>query len=411
MKRRQFLQSSLAAYWASSLGLSLAGLSDLALAQPKKNEAAPGKWPATNKPFILVFLRGGADTLSLLSPLDDPDFIAARPPEMRIKLEGFNTTPLLASGVGGKTPLYWHPNAQPLAKLFEAGRLAPWVAVGITDETRSHFEAQEIMERGVSSLQQLSDSYGWMARQLQQEAKSQRAKSVLPLFAGNNNLPAVLQGDDAVLAARDLSYGISFPGGPAGLRALQALCAQEASHPASSLMRITADTIDAVNQAIPKEAQTNKVIPYASAGQTPYPNSDPAVGLRSVARLIQAKVGLQYASVDHLGWDTHEYQNGKIDYLIRDLSNALLAFDEDMKAQQQPYTLVVMTEFGRRLRTNRSNGTDHGHGGVALVLGDVIEGGKVMGNWPGLGTGQLDRGVDLAVTTDYREVLKKAIAS
>jgi len=82
-----------------------------------------------------------------------------------------------------------------------------------------------------------------------------------------------------------------------------------------------------------------------------------------------------------------------------------------MKAQQQPYTLVVMTEFGRRLRTNRSNGTDHGHGGVALVLGDGIQGGKVMGNWPGLGTGQLDRGVDLAVTTDYREVLKKAIAS
>jgi len=411
MKRRQFLQSSLAAYWASSLGLSLAGLSDLALAQPKKNEAAPGKWPATNKPFILVFLRGGADTLSLLSPLDDPDFIAARPPEMRIKLEGFNTTPVMASGVGGKTPLYWHPNAQPLAKLFEASRLTPWVAVGITDETRSHFEAQEIMERGVSSLQQLSDSYGWMARQLQQEAKGQSAKSILPLFAGNNNLPAVLQGDDAVLAARDLSYGISFPGGPAGLRALQALCAQEASHPASGLMRITADTIDAVNQAIPKEVQTNKVVPYASAGQTPYPNSDPAVGLRSVARLIQAKVGLQYASVDHLGWDTHEYQNGKIDYLIRDLSNALLAFDDDMKAQQQPYTLVVMTEFGRRLRTNRSNGTDHGHGGVALVLGDGIQGGKVMGNWPGLGTGQLDRGVDLAVTTDYREVLKKAIAS
>ena len=411
MKRRQFLQSSLAAYWAGSLGISLAGLSDLALAQPKQNRTAAGKWPVANKPFVLVFLRGGADTLSLLSPLDDPDFIAARPPEMRIKLGGFNTVPIMASGVGTKTPLYWHPNAQPLAKLFEAGRLAPWVAVGITDETRSHFEAQEIMERGVSSLQQLSDSYGWMARQLQQEAKGQSAKAMLPLFAGNNNLPAVLQGDDAVLAVRDLSYGISFPGGPAGLRGLQALCAQEASHPASSLMRVTADTIDVVNQAIPKEAQTNKVVPYVSAGQIPYPNSDPAVGLRSVARLIQAKVGLQYASVDHLGWDTHEYQNGKIDNLIRDLSNALLAFDEDMKAQQQPYTLVVMTEFGRRLRTNRSNGTDHGHGGVALVLGDAIEGGKVMGHWPGLGTTQLDRGVDLAVTTDYREVLKQAISS
>ena len=412
MKRRQFLQSSLAAYWASTLGLSLAGLSDLALAQTAKGPDALGKWPLANKPVVLVFLRGGADTLSLLSPLDDPDFIAARPPEMRIKLEGFNKAPIIASGIDGNTALYWHPNAQPLAKLFEVGRLTPWVAVGVTDETRSHFEAQEMMERGVASLQSLPDGYGWMARQLEREVKSQRVKSILPLFAGNNNLPAVLQGDNAVLAVRDLSYGISFPGGAAGLRALQALCGQEANHPASSLMRITADTIDAVNQAIPREPPPgNKVIPYASSGQNPYPNSDPAVGLRSVARLIQAKVGLQYASVDHLGWDTHEYQNGKIDYLVRDLSNALLSFDQDMQAQQQPYTLIVMTEFGRRLRTNRSNGTDHGHGSVALVLGDGLQSGKVMGNWPGIGSGQLDRGVDLAVTTDYREVLKQAIRS
>ena len=412
MRRRQFLQSSLTAYWAGSMGLSLVGISDFALAQGG-SVTQQGKtaiqWPQTNKPFILVFLRGGADTLSLLSPVDDPDFMAARPPEMRIKLDGFNLTPVMAEGLGSKTALYWHPNAQPLAKLYEAKRLMPWVAVGITDETRSHFEAQEIMERGLASLQQIPDGYGWMARQLQNEMVRQKAKAILPLFAGNNNLPAVLQGDDAVLAARDLNYGMSFPGGAAGLRALQALCAQEANHPASSLMRVTANTIESVNQAIPKEAQTNKVIPYTSAGETPYPNSDPAVGLRSVARLIQAKVGLQYASVDHLGWDTHEYQNGKIDYLVRDLSNALQAFDEDMQAQHQPYTLVVITEFGRRLRTNKSNGTDHGHGSLALVLGDGVEGGRVKGQWPGLGATQLDRGVDLAVTTDYREVIKSAL--
>jgi uncharacterized protein (DUF1501 family) len=409
MKRRHFLQSSLATYWASSLGISLAGLSDLVLAQPKQGLDEIGKWPTANKPFVLVFLRGGADTLSLLSPLDDPDFIAARPPEMRIKLDGFNSKPIMVEGVGGNTALYWHPNAQPLAKLFEAGRLSPWVAVGVRDETRSHFQAQEMMGRGVASLQKLPDGYGWMARQLQKEAKSQKAQSILPLFAGNNHLPTVLQGNDAVLAVRDLSYGVSFPGGVAGFRALQSLCTQEAGHPASKLMQVTADTIEAVNQAIPKEAVTNKVIPYVSSGQTPYPNSDPAVGLRSVARLIQARVGLQYASVDHSGWDTHEYQNGKIDNLIRDLSNALFVFDEDMKAQQQPYTLVVMTEFGRRLRSNRSNGTDHGHGAVALILGDGIDGGKVLGSWPGLGTAQLNRGVDLAVTTDYREVLKRAM--
>ena len=124
---------------------------------------------------------------------------------------------------------------------------------------------------------------------------------------------------------------------------------------------------------------------------------------------MQSNVGLQYACVDHLGWDTHEYQNGKIDNLVRDLSNALGAFDEDMQAQQQRYTLVVMTEFGRRLRTNRSGGTDHGHASLSLVMGSNVAGGKVYGRWPGLSSSALDRGVDLAVTTDYRQVLKQAL--
>ena len=396
MKRREFLKGGVA--------LSLAGISDFALAGDS-TLAAPASLPNARTPFVLVFLRGGADTLSLLSPLDDSDFIAARPPEYRFTPSGFNEKPLSMDGIS----LYWHPKAEPLAKLYGSGRLVPWVAVGFADETRSHFEAQEIMDRGVGSLQKFPDSKGWMVRQLARMG-SQQGKTILPLFAGNNNLPGMLQGSDQVMAARDLTNGLNYPGGPAALRALQSLCSLEESHPASALMKATADTINVVNQTFPKESSNpNKVVPYASSGATAYPNSDPGVGLKSVARLLQANVGLQYACVDHLGWDTHEYQNGKIDYLLRDLSNALGAFDEDMQAQEQRYTLVVMTEFGRRLRTNRSGGTDHGHASLSLVMGSNIAGGKVYGRWPGLATAQLDRGVDLAVTTDYRQVLKQAL--
>jgi len=399
MKRREFLITSLGLPFASSF----AGISDLAFSQTN-TLAVPANLPNARAPFIWVFLRGGADTLSLLSPLDDPDFIAARPPEYRFTPNGFNEKPLTIDG----TSLYWHPKADPLAKLYSAGRLVPWVGVGFSDETRSHFEAQEIMDRGVGSLAKLPDSNGWMVRQLAR--KHQQEKSALPLFAGNNNLPGVMYGSNLVMAARDLSNGLNYPGGPAALRTLQSLCSLEASHPASALMKETADTINMVNQAFPKEAgNPNKVVPYVSSGASSYPNSDPGVGLKSVARLLQANVGLQYACVDHLGWDTHEYQNGKIDNLVRDLSNALGAFDEDMQAQQQRYTLVVMTEFGRRLRTNRSGGTDHGHASLSLVMGPNVVGGKVYGRWPGLTTSQLDRGVDLAVTTDYRQVLKQAL--
>ncbi|MBU3614809.1 DUF1501 domain-containing protein [Polynucleobacter sp. Latsch14-2] len=396
MRRREFLKGGVA--------LSFAGISDFALAGDSPL-TAPASLPNARTPFVLVFLRGGADTLSLLSPLDDSDFIAARPPEYRFTLSGFNEKPLMVDG----TSLYWHPKAEPLAKLYVSGRLAPWVAVGFSDETRSHFEAQEIMDRGVGSLQKLPDNNGWMVRQLARMHQP-LGKSVLPLFAGNNNLPGVMQGSNRVMAARDLTNGINYPGGPAALRALQSLCSLEQSHPASALMKETADTINAVNQSFPKDpSNPNKVMSYVSGGSTPYPNSDPGVGLKSVARLLQSNVGLQYACVDHLGWDTHEYQNGKIDNLVRDLSNALGAFDEDMQAQQQRYTLVVMTEFGRRLRTNRSGGTDHGHASTALIMGSGVVGGETYGRWPGLSAAQLDRGVDLAVTTDYREVLKQAI--
>ena len=396
MKRREFLKGGVA--------LSFAGISDFVLAGDS-TLTAPASLPNARTPFVLVFLRGGADTLSLLSPLDDSDFIAARPPEYRFTPSGFNEKPLSMDGIS----LYWHPKAEPLAKLYGSGRLVPWVAVGFADETRSHFEAQEIMDRGVSSLQKFPDSKGWMVRQLARMG-SQQGKTILPLFAGNNNLPGMLQGSDQVMAARDLTNGLNYPGGPAALRALQSLCSLEESHPASALMKATADTINVVNQTFPKEpGNPNKVVPYVSSGATAYPNSDPGVGLKSVARLLQANVGLQYACVDQLGWDTHEYQNGKIDYLLRDLSNALGAFDEDMQAQEQRYTLVVMTEFGRRLRTNRSGGTDHGHASLSLVMGSNIAGGKVYGRWPGLATAQLDRGVDLAVTTDYRQVLKQAL--
>jgi uncharacterized protein (DUF1501 family) len=161
-----------------------------------------------------------------------------------------------------------------------------------------------------------------------------------------------------------------------------------------------------VQEAFPKKDQ--RVLPYVSAGNTPYPNTDPSVGLRSVARMVEAKLGLQFAWVDQGGWDTHESQPGRIQNLIGQLASALQAFDEDMQARAQPYTLLVMTEFGRRLRSNRSNGTDHGHASLALVMGTGVAGRQMMGGWPGLASAQLSQGVDLAVRTNYQTVFAYA---
>lgn len=120
-------------------------------------------------------------------------------------------------------------------------------------------------------------------------------------------------------------------------------------------------------------------------------------------------VGLLAATVDYGGWDTHEGQRWILPELIAGLSEGLYAFYNDLWRYHDRLTVVVMSEFGRRLKANRSGGTDHGHGNVMLVLGEGIRGGKMYGVWPGLATEQLDNGVDLAITTDYRTVLAEIL--
>jgi uncharacterized protein (DUF1501 family) len=391
--RRDFLKLGLAA--------SFAGIGDFSFAQDLKKSSGVLVAPQMIHPFIVVFLRGGADGLSILSPLNDENFIAARPPEMRFGVD-------VSSGKVDlpNASLYWHPEAAPLANLYAERKLQVWPAMGISDETRSHFEAQEIIERGVGSLNTLPDDLGWMARQVIE--KNMFQKNSVPLFAGNNNSPRSMQGAHRAIAVRDLQNGIALPNGNGGFNAVSALCSADANTPAAPWMKDHLSNLDFINQTLSKGS--GKPLAYEGSGKTPYPNTDPGVGLRSVARLIDANVGLQYAWVDQSGWDTHENQPGRLNGQIKNLSLSLSAFAEDMEVKKQPYTLVVMTEFGRRLRSNRSNGTDHGHGSLGLILGNKVPGGQALGQWPGLGTSALDRGVDLAVTTDYQKFLNQAFS-
>ena len=95
--------------------------------------------------------------------------------------------------------------------------------------------------------------------------------------------------------------------------------------------------------------------------------------------------------------------------LMKDLADGLAAFHADMADHMNQLTTVTMSEFGRRASENGSLGTDHGHGSMMMVLGGNVNGGKVHGAWPGLGEGQLIGPGDLAVTTDYRDVLSEIL--
>jgi uncharacterized protein (DUF1501 family) len=158
--------------------------------------------------------------------------------------------------------------------------------------------------------------------------------------------------------------------------------------------------------------ETLDPLTYIAARNAEYPDSEFGMALKQTAMLVKAEVGLEVSAIDVGGWDTHFAQgstNGLMPNLMKDLAEGLAAFHADMFEYMGNLTIVTMSEFGRRASENGSLGTDHGHGSMMMVLGGSVQGGKVHGEWPGMREGQLIGPGDLAVTTDYRDVLSEIL--
>jgi hypothetical protein len=189
------------------------------------------------------------------------------------------------------------------------------------------------------------------------------------------------------------------------LQALETFYPGKSNTPLDRAGKRTLETIETIRERNPGN--------YTPEGGAVYPNGSFGDALKTVAQTAKLDMGLQVATVDFGGWDTHENQAGNDGrgYLpdrLGSLSRGLSAFFEDMYRYHDRLTVVVMSEFGRRLGRNASNGTDHGHGNVMMVLGGRhVRGGRLYGNWPGLA--DLDKGQDLKITTDYRVVLSELL--
>ncbi len=154
---------------------------------------------------------------------------------------------------------------------------------------------------------------------------------------------------------------------------------------------------------------------YQPSNGASYGDDELGQQLKTVARMIKLEAGLRVATVDYGGWDTHEYQNDgdggyladQLDSLASGLANFYLDLDTGYTDR---LSVVVISEFGRRLVQNEDYGTDHGHGNVMFALGGGVNGGQVYGAWPGLHNDQLYDRADLAITTDYRQVLSELLA-
>ncbi len=350
--------------------------------------------------LIVIFLRGGADGLSLICPTSDANLQAARPEALRVARKGDAAGRPISQEVAD-VDFRFHPALAPLADLYDAGDLSLIHASGLTQATRSHFDAEARIEAGLFGTVP-GDPSGWIGRWLAEA----RPEGKIPALAVGTAQPASLWGATPAVGESlgDLVIGQGHWLAPA-LRAR--LAAGFGDHgllaaPMQGLINLS----DMISQRLWSDAD-QALATYSP--DHPYPDGPLSAALMTLAQTIKTDLGLRVGTVDMGGWDTHVGQAGQIATNAGLLGQSLMAFWRDLRSWQQDVSVVVMSEFGRRLRSNSAGGTDHGRGNVMMVLGPQAKGGRMLGRWPGLANEALDEGADLAVVTDYRAVLSEVL--
>jgi len=359
--------------------------------------AAFGAVENTGRPkrLIVIFQRGAADGLNMVVPHGEKQYYAMRPSiniprKSVIDLDGF---------------FGLHPSLAPLQPLWQQRHLAIVHAAGSPDATRSHFDAQDFMETGTPGVKVTDD--GWLNRSLHGIARAPQ-NSPFRAIALGPSLPRILSGPEPAVAMNNIT---DFSVGGRNPKASPAASAFEAMYDRSSdsvLHGTGEETFDAVKML--KAADPGKYMPGPGAN---YPKGRFGDSLRQLAQLIKANLGVQVAFADIGGWDHHVNEGaveGQLANVLGEFSQSLAAFWIDLGDLGEDTVVVTMSEFGRTARENGNRGTDHGHANVMFILGGPVKGGKVYGRWPGLDQSQLYEGRDLALTTDFRQVVGEAVA-
>jgi uncharacterized protein (DUF1501 family) len=360
------------------------------------------------KTLVAVFLRGGIDGLNVIVPHADPDYYKHRSSlAIARPSKGNRDACLDLDGYFGL-----HPAAASLMPLFINGNVRALQAVGYAKNTRSHFEEQDTWETGVAGNALSAD--GWLNRHL----ASSTGHGAIRAVAIGGNLPRMLRGSAPAYAIRGIG-DLAMPamaGDADVLRAAleTAYCTKpDAAHqPLADLLAQTASaTLEGTRQleALAKEE-------YQPANGASYANNGVARQFREAARLIKAGLGTEVVQIDYGGWDTHNNQGaatGGFATRLRDLTDAMAAFHADLGEKMQDVLVLTLSDFGRTVRQNGTNGTDHGWANCMIALGGSLAKNDkpVLGEWPTLAPDNLQQRRDLKHTTDFRDVLAEAAAS
>lgn len=346
------------------------------------------------KKLVVVMLRGAVDGLSVVAPYGERAYAASRP-QIALPPPGADDGLLKLDSLFGL-----HPSLAPLKRHWDGGQLAFVHASGSPDPTRSHFDAQDYFESGTPGRKSTPD--GWMNRLLTAlpgEPAPTRAisqGSTPPrIFAGPASVASLGLGPNALRRR-----AIDDPSLQAGLAKLYASDAQ-----LSSTLRDTTQGRGEMARSM-AAAEPRSMDPTADGG-APSARSF-AADARRLGQLIRKDPHTQLAFTAVGGWDTHVNQGaarGQLANRLASLGEGLDALSVGLGDALRDTVIVVASEFGRTLRQNGNGGTDHGRGNVIWLLGGPVSGGQVLGEWPGLDSSALADGRDLAVRTDFRQVL------
>jgi len=346
----------------------------LALGTPGLSLAA---LPGGDQRLLVILLRGGLDGLGAVPPYGDRGYTAARG-SMALPAPGEAEAGILdLDGLFGL-----HPSLAPLLPLWQAEELALVHATALPYKDRSHFDSQNVLENGTT--RPFGSDSGWLNRALV-------GRTGVPPLAVGRSLPLILRGPHDATSADPLR---TFVPDDRFLRAI------------SELYRSDPELGNALDIGIQTQAMLD-----VHRGQMREAKRERKANMEKSARVLggvlAAPDGPRIAVLEAGGWDTHTGQAGGLSRLLEGLARSLVGLRESMGAAWKDTVVVAMTEFGRTVHANGTAGTDHGTASVTFLAGGAVAGGKVYGEWPGLG--EQYQGRDLKGTTDLRAISKAVL--
>ena len=342
--------------------------------------------------FVSIILRGGLDGLALVAPVGDPAYESVRD-EFSMPLEG----PDAAIALDGFFAL--NPRMPRLAELYRKGEALFVHAAHTAYRERSHFDAQDVLENGTGSAAHYQD--GWLGRILRTLPVDERM-ATSGAFAAATTTPLTLRGADHVVTWLPPGFAEASDDTRARLMMMY-------EHTDPVLAKAMAEGI-ALSGVTGSEAESGAAVDAMLQGMDAKGFQREVVSAATAAgRAMAGDDGPRVGFLDMSGFDTHLRQSvteGRIGRALSALDLAIGALRDSMGPVWDNTVVAVMTEFGRTVRMNGSDGTDHGTATVAMLLGGAVKGGRVVADWPGLAPNALYEGRDLAPTTDLRAVLK-----